>query len=831
MSKISEALEQLFQKQRIVLWYDEGAEMRDEFDRLDLPGVEKIVLAKNVFGVKYRILRQDRNSKFLLYSQTAQPVSLDNWLLDVQLANAVFSADKFSLWLAELELGPEYLDFVKAHEEFFSSAARRKTLKDRGIQGETRRQISLKMMAVSLGAAVEHTLEGILFALLADLSEGDSSGITKLDNFGLLPQLWRDLEQTYDYRAETAHIKDFALNLFDTAYLAALDKKHRLNQEAILLINRWKDSQKHQASFECLSNQFAEILNIPQAVQKYSITDLLALDYYVAIDYRILELLMDAVIKGTMLAEDCAEIVRRRSVTHWYKSYFGSMYAAVLAANNLLSRLKNLVFYVDSIQDGFRKYAGSWYQADQYYRKYIYWMRQSNQPGYFNELNEVIERQYSNNFLRPLNDNWQIVVDQSSQWHHNALTMQRDFFEQYVEPILRNNIKVAVVISDALRYELGEELADRIEREGRFSAEMDAMLGMLPSYTQLGMAALLPNQNLEILSDGSVAVDGISSMGSENRATILAAHFPGKSRVLLDGEIRSMTAEERRTLFRENQVVYVYHNQIDVVGDKMTEERIFEAAETALVELVSLIKMLRNANFTRIVVTADHGFLYQYQALDESDFASFEVDEQTYYARNRRFLAGKGLQATNGMRYFRSEELGLGGEAEVLIAKSINRLRVKVTGSRYVHGGASLQEIVIPVVIVAQERGEEADTRSVKIDKIDSTSKTITTGQVSVSFYQVEPVSAKVLPRRLRAGIFAEDGKLISDSHTLQFNFESENPSDREIGITFHLSAEADRYNRQRVFVRLEELIADTEHYRTYNEWIHQLEKAHFTFF
>ena len=75
-----------------------------------------------------------------------------------------------------------------------------------------------------------------------------------------------------------------------------------------------------------------------------------------------------------------------------------------------------------------------------------------------------------------------------------------------------------------MRYEIGDELLSLIRREDRYNADLDASLSMLPSYTQLGMAALLPNSELAIADDeaGSVQVDGISSQGTTNRDRILS---------------------------------------------------------------------------------------------------------------------------------------------------------------------------------------------------------------------------------------------------------------------------------------------------------------------
>ena len=831
MSKIVEALEKLFAQHRIVFWYDEGGALRTEYEALELQGVTRIELANNAFGLKYRLLRGEPTTKFLVYSPREAPEHLQNWLLDVQLAHAVFSADQISLWLAELEMGIEYKEFVRTYQEFFRSSERRASLKKKFVNGESNHLVALKMMALCLGSTLEANLDHVLLALLEDLAKGDLNRYSELEGYGLLAVLWQDLEKRYGYKSDRPHIKDFALALFETVLTSGLGKPGRLGTEAGVLMDRWQDSHQYQNSFKTLSDQFSALLNASEVLQDKEIADLIALDVFQEIDHRILERLMTSVINRTISEADCKEVVRRRSATFWYADHFKSMYEAINTASILLFRIQNLHFYLDSLSDGLRKYVSTWFQVDHLYRKYIYLVRQSSASTFFTQLNTIVENHYTNNFLRPLNDQWQSEVDKLKQWRTDSFEMQSAFFEKHVNPDLRDNTKVAVIISDGMRYEVGEELANRIEGQGHLKAEIDAMLGLVPSYTQLGMAALLPHNSLEIRSDGNVLADGVITTGLANRAKVLSSGVEGGSRALSDAEIREMTKEERRTLFRESQVVYIYHNQIDVTGDRLSEDHIADAVETTLDELVTLVKMMRTANFSRILITADHGFLYQYQSLVESDFSGSEVTGSEIFVSNRRQVVGKGLIPSIGLRHFTAAEAGLVGDCEIMLAKSINRLRVKGATSRYVHGGASLQEVVIPVVIVTQEYGEESDIRSVKVDKISTGSNKITTGQIAVSFYQVEPVSPRVIGRKLRAGIYAEDGTLISSLHTLQFSFDSENPRDREINISIQLSIESDKYNRQKVYLRLEELIPDTERYQKYQEWAYQLDRAHFALF
>ncbi|TGG84432.1 MAG: PglZ domain-containing protein, partial [Aphanocapsa feldmannii 288cV] len=93
---------------------------------------------------------------------------------------------------------------------------------------------------------------------------------------------------------------------------------------------------------------------------------------------------------------------------------------------------------------------------------------------------------------------------------------------RYVHPPLgsRSLKRLFVVISDALRYEAARDFADRLQNQpGKgWQVEVEALLGSLPSYTQLGMASLLPNAQVSLNpANGTATVDGVSATGIENR--------------------------------------------------------------------------------------------------------------------------------------------------------------------------------------------------------------------------------------------------------------------------------------------------------------------------
>ena len=102
--RIAATLARLFDEKRIVFWYDAAREMRADYDSVDVPEVVKLDIANNQFGLKFRILRQEKDKKFLLYHAGPRPAEAENWLLDVYLASAELRADQTAMLLAELGL-------------------------------------------------------------------------------------------------------------------------------------------------------------------------------------------------------------------------------------------------------------------------------------------------------------------------------------------------------------------------------------------------------------------------------------------------------------------------------------------------------------------------------------------------------------------------------------------------------------------------------------------------------------------------------------------------------------------------------------------------------
>jgi uncharacterized protein (TIGR02687 family) len=385
--------------------------------------------------------------------------------------------------------------------------------------------------------------------------------------------------------------------------------------------------------------------------------------------------------------------------------------------------------------------------------------------------------------------------------------------------------KVLVVISDALRYEVGKELAQRIQAEERWSASVQPMLGVLPSFTQLGMAALLPHKELSFAEgEDNVLADGQPTAGTENRDRILRAAHGGKAGALLAKDFLALnTKNEGREIFRENEVIYVYHNAIDATGDKRdTEHETDVATEKAIVEVIKILKKAAAINFSSMLVTADHGFLYQDRLLEDPDFLTLEESVPTG-SLHRRFVSDKVTDSAGKLIAFTHAQLGLAGIGTITFPKGVQRLRQQGSGSRYVHGGLSLQEVVLPVIEVRKERTNEVTRVGVDVVR---TATQITSSQVAVTFVQSEPVAERCLMLNLRVGFFSKSGILLSDSKNLRFDSTESDARQRERVERFLFSKEADAFNNQDILLRLEEAIPGTSQFAHYVEFPYRLRRA-----
>ena len=367
-------------------------------------------------------------------------------------------------------------------------------------------------------------------------------------------------------------------------------------------------------------------------------------------------------------------------------------------------------------------------------------------------------RIYTNEYLAKVIPKWNngLIGDEAM----TMLPLQRKFYSRYVS---RYRDRVVVIISDALRYETGRSLWERLQDDEKCSAKLQAMISVLPSYTRLGMAALLPHKSLEITDDYTVLVDGSGCDDLKQRESILQCYSPN-SRCLQFDDIKTMKRDTIRQVFAGMEVIYIYHNQIDGRGEKFnSENEVFTACAEAVNEIYQLIKRLtEDVSATHYIVTADHGFIYKRDKLQESDKIANMAEKGAFV--NRRFIISDlAIKAEGICSMTMGQILGNDDSKVVSFPISSNVFKVAGGGQNYVHGGSSPQEMIVPVIEIKTEKGHK-ETRTAKISLVSMVQK-ITNLITTLDFIQTEPVSDVVKSTSYRVYFISEDNEKISNEN------------------------------------------------------------------
>lgn len=817
LEKITQIINKLFDQNRVVFWQDDSAEVKDLFEEIELNGVTKLIWDNNEFGIKHTVLIKSPTDKFLVYRSSSVPSEEENWLLDLYLAYPVFKSDNASLIIEELNLPNSFLPLVSIYQSFFSSKQKIEQFSKIILSTDSEDVFCYKIIAII--CACEPDLENILFKLFNEFASEKDIKFRELEKQKLLPFLWQSIKYRFHYSSTNPSVKDLLVNLFlQPLYL--LNGQSQLNRDALVFMSHWKESLSNRNSFESISEVFSKELPLDKYIKGKDLNDLILIDYFTKIDEYILTELTKSILKNSLNDLQIQSIIQKRNSTFFYKDYI-SHYSAIKYASMFFSELNGIDLSMNSINDGIDLYVNQFYKIDLFYRKFIYYAELSGTLLNSPLLAEKVENAYSNSFLLPINDKWQDKIDSVDDWTTLSANHQRNFYKKNITPFNEKDNRIFVIISDGLRYESGKEFTEMFQKEDMYSVSITHMISSIPSYTQLGMASLLPNKDFTFNNKTDIVfVDGKSSQGADARTKILQTANKDSIAIKAENFLKLIPNTTGREFVKKFKVIYIYNNQIDKAGDELlTESTVFEKTEKEFDALTTLIKRISSMNGNNIIITADHGYLYQHHPLDETGFAEYP-QTNNQFRNTRRFVLGENLDQPSHVKHFNSKELGFADDTEAIFPKSLTRFRKSASGSRYVHGGTSLQEIIVPLIKI--NKGRTSDVELVEISILQKSS-TISSNEFGVSFFQDRELSDKVLPRIIKAAFYSKDGELISNVINLTFDSLSLDSNARETKVVFHLSSLSAKYNGEEIILKLEDKIPGTEVYRPYHEFSYDL--------
>ncbi|MEG2936105.1 MAG: BREX-1 system phosphatase PglZ type A, partial [Clostridium sp.] len=689
----------------------------------------------------------------------------------------------------------EEFDF---YNTFFKNKERINNFKNLNITSYTKEKIHIGVLAVLTKVKIMD-MEEITKAILKDYLSGSNKIYEDIKKFGSIEAVWTLLQRYYGYSFEERSLERFmsmllATNMNETLKFD-LPKKYEAfrsikTTNCIVFINHFMNNVKDSNYYDKMQELVAEKLKIGELLEKYDSEEFINCDEFEVIDRLILTRIINLLKDGVEEYDKYLNLLSSRRTLHYYKKYV-SEYKAMKWAINLLNKKKELnsVIKSDNAYNMLKAYGTDYFYIDKAYRKFYYHFDNCVLKDELNDLRDTVENVYNNWYLEELSIKWSEAITKDGSWRIEGLKQQDRFYKDNIK-VFKGKERVFVIISDGLRYESAEELNTLLTNERKGKSQLDYMQGVLPSYTKLGMATLLPNNKVEINEKYDVLVNGVNSNGTENRNTILKMENE-KSLAITYNEIMDMKDAEIRKAFTGLEVVYIYHNTIDARGDHASTEReVFKATKEAFDEIMSLInKLVNRVSAATIFITADHGYLYKRSSMVESNkLSGVKLEEGE---DSRRFLLTSSPEEVEGAVTFTMDYLlGEGSNKYVITPKGTSRFKVQGAGANYVHGGAMPQESVVPVIKFKNDRSTSSinDIRKVKIS-LTSITRKITNIITYLELFQDEMIKDKVISQRVKCYFEDEEGNRISNENIIIGDSRSENPVERTYREKFVLKS------------------------------------------
>lgn len=802
-----------FYDRRIIFWYDEEKEFEDKISEIELINAKIIVLTgSNNFEVKKLLSFDDKVNNYCVYCPISYP-DTENWLLPIQLYSEEFRADLVSMWLEEMQIEntANLRKTVKDYHSFFKAKAHRTKIAGLGQKIEKPVQLHKVVMAVLCG--VKDTDPNLLIrtVLMAGIDQENNSIYQSFVKFGTDKVFWQMVAQVSGYREEEPDLGRMSCHMLMTAAtrtmkienFAGLDRFISTPHQSYCydFVSEWIHSGEAETLYS-IARSTEEELRLPARFSKLSVEDLADTEVFPCIDECILAKLMTDITDNIVNVDEITSIVEKRRTLLWYERT-ENFYEGILEVAHMQQFFldHSTGFHTVEAYKVWKEYTQDYYRMDTFYRLFHLAFQKSLNTSnpllddLFKHVADSVEALYANWYLGGLGENWANAAEENLAQYGKVLEVaqQCDFYRSHVA---NADTRVFVIISDAMRYEVAVSLAEELRRETQANVKLESCEAIFPTVTKFGMAALLPHKQLTAEQNAkgeiNVLADGIPTDANYREAILKKADEA--SVALQYKNIIMLSRAERSALVKGMNVVYIYHNTIDHMGHN-DETRVFASCEDAITELKNMVRIITNEfSGTRVFITSDHGFLYTYKPLTEDSKLDKSTESSEEVEVDRRYMiTKKGAKP----EYLLPVKFMDDTQFDAFAPRENIRIKKKGGGMNFVHGGISLQEMVVPVIDYHYVRSDTAsykknrqkyDTKPVTLSLLSSTHK-ISNMNFSLNFYQKEAVSDNREAATYILYFVDSEGTQISDTQRIIADKTSVNNQERTYRVGFNLKS------------------------------------------
>ena len=378
-----------------------------------------------------------------------------------------------------------------------------------------------------------------------------------------------------------------------------------------------------------------------------------------------------------------------------------------LQAEEIESGLKKPDLDVTAIIHAYTEGEHPWCELDTLHRKLMFYQQQIDLGEQESEILRLIalaQRQYTETgsdlatrFMRAFAD---------ARFQIPPYRFQRESYQRYVAPALREG-KTAYLLVDALRFEMGRELAQALQQ--KYTTSCQPLIATVPTITPVGMAAaLLPgaqDHDLRVVPIGGKLGLQIGEIVLKDRKGRME-WFKRHPTLASDGEPASIyeTTLEKLSMMPRDELalktadlIVVTSQEIDEIGESDHIGLARSVMDMMLNKLSRAIAVLGQIGCEQVIVTADHGYLFSEELKSGMKIAppgGYTVD------LHQRIWVGKG--GSEDAAYLRAplSDFGLSDDLEIAVPWGFGAYTMAGGNRAYFHGGISPQEIIIPLITV-----------------------------------------------------------------------------------------------------------------------------------
>ncbi len=765
------------------------------------------------FNTKYRLENEWKDRKVVLvFRDIAMPQTesqqLDFPLMDVLKANMEYRGDDYAAFMQQYRLPDKHRAFIKRHIEELQSVKVLSILEAYLTPEIFSEDIALRAIICSylgekklldwetiiirmilLGRKSEEA-KRIAFFQRVEKNRGVKGAIdeTLKRIFGVSYnpnsiQKIEDVAQSLKYNSITQLLAPGSADTYKSLKINSALQLQQINR----IFDLGSNSRQWARGFEEALDELASNIRESELIDVYGIDA----QYYAmteALAWPILNHILEV-----SLLEDPAE-TRQRAAALMLKFNENDLVLSALSFIDKVASFYEKKLRLGSIklstpQDYVDRYTTDFYIFDQLYRKALeIHHKLSSEVIPIIPALEKRKHQLDLDYARLVNDinlEWMDCVTECGQEFGTiSIPRQEDFYQREYAGTGGKN-KLVVIISDALRYEVAQELLDSLGKE-RHVAKLSADFAILPTETKYCKPSLMPHNTLTLVkTDKSVetAVDGQVLSTIEMRSNHLAAYRQNAICITYSEYVKNNMAANRDVF--KHPLVYLYHDTIDDTGHGQNPVEVIEACRRTVEQLSSLVKSLHaTMNVVNVIVTSDHGFLYNDIEIEDKD--KIQIPDADIEKKTRYYLTTDS-QRIEGIVKFPLEKVStIQSDDEpvyVGVSKGTNRIAA-AGGYNFVHGGASLQELIVPVIHSSQRRSDKTDFVGVSLL---SHNLNVVSSRLKFNVLQEDMVDMTMQARSIVCSLYQAD-KAVSNEVTVTLDSNEPDPSNRINVVTLTLN-------------------------------------------